>query len=219
MKAPVMNNKQRRFFRLYFGKDERLQGNGTRCYQIVYECADRHSAQVSASRLLNRPEFKAWIDHCQQVAMAEIGVDAGFVKTQAVRIFARAMGDEPVTSTTITTDPETGNERIEHLERYDYDPGTALKALQLVGQHKEVQAFSQVVEHTHTHQLEQRLAARSKIIESSAQQIGSPGPGENAGGGIALPGVEKAKRGCIEQEVIEDREINEEKSASDNRGA
>ncbi len=239
MKAPKMNGQQRRFFRLYFGEDTRLHGNATRCYKVAYGVTDDRSAQVSGSRLLKRPQFAAWIEHKQAEALEEIAVNAAFVKTQAVRVLGRAMGDEPVSTTTITTDDQ-GRERIEHHEHYSYDPSAALKALQLVGQHKEVQAFSQVVEHTHTHQLEQRLAARSKVIEGNAAQVqpilppGSADPArsetlidgetpqflqEMPGEAAQVPGAGDAKRGCIKEDVNEDREINEEKSASENRGA
>jgi hypothetical protein len=97
------------------------------------------------------------------------GINAEFLLRQSKRLYDRAMGDEPVAGeTTIETDPETGQEVVIKTERRDYDPTTARHALQLIGQHKSVQAFSQTVEHNHTHTLENRLAARSKAIEKAA---------------------------------------------------
>jgi hypothetical protein len=97
------------------------------------------------------------------------GINAEYVLRQSIRLYDRAMGDEAIPGeTTIETDPETGQERVTTSECHEYDPATARQALQMIGQHKSVQAFSQTVEHNHTHTLENRLAARSKAIEKAA---------------------------------------------------
>jgi len=79
------------------------------------------------------------------------------------------MGDAPIPGeTTITIDPLTGDEVVQTSQRHEYDPATARQALQLIGQHKAVQAFTVTVEHSHTPRLEARVAARSKLVEGRA---------------------------------------------------
>ena len=231
MKAPPMNAKQRRFFALYFGKDDRLAGNATRCYKAAYGLMDDRSAQVSGSRLLKRPEFAEWLAALEAEAMQELEVNAAFVKSQSVRMLQRAMGDEPTITTTIETQDD-GSEIVRTSERYEYDPTAAHKALQLIGQHKDVQAFTVTVEHTHTHQLEQRLAARSKVIEGQAAQVIAPEPAtspalphsqpvinDDRGEGSHPAQGQDIKRGCIKEDVAADFDNENDDPRSENRGA
>jgi len=168
-----LNGKQEAFVKLYLGKDKNLRGYPVRCYKAAYGQTNDRCAQVSASRLLQNPLIKDLVSKAQARANQKIILDASFVLTESKRLYDRAMGDEPIPGkTTITKDPETGQERVTSTERHEYDPATARQALQMIGQHKSVQAFSVQVEHSHTHILEQRLAARSKVIEASAGQVG-----------------------------------------------
>ena len=167
-----LNAKQRKWLKLYLGKDENLHGNATRCYKAVYGLTDDRSAQVSGSRLLHHPMIKKLITEATERMDKRIVLDAGFVLEQSKRLYDRAMGDEAIPGeAVITVDPETGRERVTVTERRDYDPTTARHALQMIGQHKSVQAFTQTIEHSHTHKLEQRLQARSKVIEGKASRL------------------------------------------------
>jgi phage terminase small subunit len=168
-----LNGKQRAFLKYYLGKDKNLHGYAARCYKAAYGLTDNHSAQVSASRLLHHPIIKELIDEGVARLNEQIVIDAGYVLKESKRLYDRAMGDEAIPGETIIkTDPETGHEIVQATERHEYDPATARQALQMIGQHKNVQAFTQTVEHSHTHRLEQRLAARSKVIEASAGSMG-----------------------------------------------
>ena len=167
-----LNAKQRKWLKLYLGKDENLHGNATRCYKAVYGLTDDRSAQVSGSRLLHHPMIKQLIAEATARMDERIVLDAGFVLEQSKRLYDRAMGDEAIPGEAkITIDPETGRERVTVTERREYDPTTARHALQMIGQHKSVQAFTQTIEHSHTHKLEQRLQARSKVIEGKASRL------------------------------------------------
>lgn len=165
-----LNGRQRQFVRLYNGSTE-IAGNATRCYMAAYGLTNEYSAQRAGSRLLKNPSVKALLDAADRKAREELALDAQFVLEQSYRLYARAMGDDTFDQVTIEADANTGEERIHVHSRRDYDPATARAALQLIGQHKDVQAFTQQVEHTHVHHLEQRLAARSKAIEGRAQVL------------------------------------------------
>lgn len=166
----ALNQRQRLFVKLYLG-DTAIHGNGTRCYMAAY-CTDNvGAAQRSANRLLKNPDVRAIIEAVTAEALEQLQVDATFVLNESLRLYKRAMGDDAVEVVHVETDHETGQERVHVTSRRDYDPATAHKALQAIGQHRDVQAFTQTVEHTHTHVLEQRLAARSKAIEGRATQV------------------------------------------------
>ena len=94
---------------------------------------------------------------------------------QSVKLLNRAMGEEPVITVKHHTD-EKGVDHATITEEQAYDPKHVKAALQLIGQHKDVQAFAITVEHSHTHKLEQRLAARSKVIEGRALNLGADNP-------------------------------------------
>ena len=169
-----LNVRQRQWLKLYTGRNSKLAGNATRCYKAVYGITNERSAQVLGNKLKNHPVIKSLLDDAEKKALAELQIDARYVLEQTVRLYDRAMGDEPVQLVDVRTDPKTGVDTVTVTETRSYDPATAHKALTAIGQHRDVQAFTQTVEHTHTHRLEQRLAARSKAIEGRAQVLDDP---------------------------------------------
>ena len=168
----ALNQRQRTYLKLYLG-DSKIAGNATRCYMAAYSQENVQCAQRSASKLMTNPHIKALIAKVEAAAFEQLQVDAAYVLDQSVRLLDRAMGDESVEVIETHTDAD-GSERVSVTQRRDYDPATAKAALQLIGQHRQVQAFQVTVEHNHTHHLEQRLAARSKLIEGRAQVIDDP---------------------------------------------
>ena len=61
----------------------------------------------------------------------------------------------------------------------------------MIGNHRDISAFTQNIEVSHTHHLEQRLAARSKLIEGSAQVLDAPRPSTvTSQDRVALPGAQ-----------------------------
>ncbi len=192
MPKPKLRKPQHaQFIRLYLGRDPKLHGNATRCYLAVYGDQPIRSAQVSASRLLQREDIQAHIADFEHKALEQAQLDAGYVLAQSRRLFERAMGDEPIDETSVEVDEATGEERVTFRERRDYDPATARAALQLIGQHRDIQAFSQTIEVSHTHHLEQRLAARSKAIEGRATRIPAPSQVDDRAG-RSLPNLAAA---------------------------
>jgi len=171
MATKAMKFRHRQFLKLYLGNTP-IAGNATQCYKAVYgDHITERSAQVSGARLLQLPHIEQAIIQAEQIALDQLAVDAQFVLKENLRLYQRAMGDESFDHVEVDTDPDTGQERVSVTSQRSYDPATAHKALTSIGQHRDVQAFSQVIEHTHTHVLEQRLAARSKLIEGRAQVL------------------------------------------------
>lgn len=180
MATKAMKFRHRQFLKLYLGQTP-IAGNATQCYKAVYgDHVTERSAQVSGARLLQLPHVKDAIEKANAKAIEELAVDAGFVLKESLRLYQRAMGDDSYDHVKVDTDPDTGAERVSVRSERSYDPATAHKALQAIGQHRDVQAFTQTVEHTHTHVLEQRLAARSKMIEGRAAQVLDQLPGDPA---------------------------------------
>ena len=170
--TPRLTQGHRTFLKHYTGRDPSLAWNATRSYMAAYKLSSERSASVGGSRLLQNPLIKVIIAKAHARLDEKIVTDSSFVLEQSRRLYDRAMGDEPVPGdAVITKDPETGEESVHVPEVRQYDPATARQALQLIGQHKAVQAFTVTVEHSHTHVLEQRLAARSKVIEGLAGQV------------------------------------------------
>ena len=161
--------KDREFADLWRGGPDELRGNAAAIYRHMHPKCKPATAETNGPAVLRKTQVKEYLDIKSGELSKKCDVDAEYVLRQSIRLHDRAMGDEPVPGeTTIETNPETGQEVVIKTERRDYDPTTARHALQLIGQHKSVQAFSQTVEHNHTHTLENRLAARSKAIEKAA---------------------------------------------------
>jgi hypothetical protein len=170
--TPRLTQGHRRFIKHYTGRDPALAWNATRSYMAAYKSSNDRSASVGGSRLLQNPLVKVIIEKATARLDEKIVTDASFVLEQSRRLYDCAIGDEPVPGDAIiTVDPDTGAETVTVPQVRQYDPATARQALQLIGQHKSVQAFTVTIEHSHTHVLEQRLAARSKVIEGMAGAI------------------------------------------------
>lgn len=160
-----LNPQQALFVKLYLGRDDRYHGNATRSYIRAFGIESERSAQVSSSRLLKKPHVKAIIDEAKRKAIAQAEADARFVLEQSVHLYDVAMGNKAVEVDVIMPSGET-----RAVEKRDLNLTVAGKALDLIGKHTSVQAFTEVVEHTHTHQLVERLNARTKMIEQRAAQ-------------------------------------------------
>ncbi len=67
-----LSPQQSRFAELYIAGPDDLRGNGTRCYQVSYPTANsKQAACESASRLLRRPQVRAYIAQLREMAAAE----------------------------------------------------------------------------------------------------------------------------------------------------
>ncbi len=67
-----LSPQQSRFAELYIAGPDDLRGNGTRCYQVAYPTAhSKQAACESASRLLRRPQVRAYIAQLREIAAAE----------------------------------------------------------------------------------------------------------------------------------------------------
>ena len=168
MQVKPLNPLQRRFLRLYLGRDERYMGHGTNCYKLVYGIESDRSAQSAASRLLAHPVISREVDKWHKAQSDATIADAGFVLEQSIRLYDRAMGDAPIEVDVI--DEVDGVSTVRTVEKREYSPAIARQALELIGRHTSVQAFQDNVEHTHTHRLEQALANRTKQVERKAEQ-------------------------------------------------
>ena len=73
----------------------------------------------------------------------------GYVLEQSLRLYSRAMGDDSIDLVEVSTDPETQQESVFVRSRTEYDPSTAKATLQLIGNHRDISAFTQTIEHTH----------------------------------------------------------------------
>ena len=165
-----LNAQQQRWWQFYTGRDPELRGNATRSYMRAYGTQNERVAQVGGSRLLHHPVIAPLLEKVEAKAVEAAGIDAQFVLDQSLRLYDTAMGDLPV-SDSVTDVDQHGRETVKQRHTRSYDPRVALKALDLIGNNKHVQAFQQNIEVSHTHYLEERLAAKSKAIEGRAQRI------------------------------------------------
>lgn len=70
--ARSLSPQQARFAELYIAGPDDLRGNGTRCYQVAYPTAhSKRAACESASRLLRRPQVRAYIAQLREMVAAE----------------------------------------------------------------------------------------------------------------------------------------------------
>jgi len=239
IRSTTLNPRQQAFLRFYLGRDPDYRGNATQSYKRAYSVEDDRIAQNGGSRLINHPLIRSKIEQAEQAAIKKAGIDAQFVLDQSLRLYDLAVGDLPV-ETSIKEIDEHGQERTKLRQVRGFDPKAAQQALRMIGDNKHVQAFQQNVEVSHTHYLEQRLAARTKAIEGRAQVVDTrpelanqvealpAGNGGNNGDNAAQVadlsdqshGAALAiKRGSIRADVKKEERAREEKTSSHSEGA
>jgi phage terminase small subunit len=160
-----LSAKDQQFADLYFGGPSDLMGNATACYRQLHPRAKDNTCQVEGSKILSKPMVADYLQARREKLAEVTGVNAEYVLRQAIRLYKRAMGDEPIEIDVVDSSGE-----LKTIERREYNPQVARQALELIGRHTQVQAFKDTVEHSHTHRLEQALALKSKQVEKAATQ-------------------------------------------------
>ena len=158
-----LSAKDRQFADHYFGGAADVRGNATACYHEIHPRAKQRTCEVNGSRKLRQAEVVEYLESMRDKLTETTGINAEYVLRQSIRLYNRAMGDEPIEVDVVTPSGE-----LRTIERREYNPQVAKAALELIGKHTQVQAFRDNVEHTHTHRLEHRLAAKSKAVEKAA---------------------------------------------------
>ncbi|MCP3669818.1 MAG: hypothetical protein GY814_05195 [Gammaproteobacteria bacterium] len=161
--AKKLSAKDQQFADLYFGGPDDVRGNATACYRYLHPRAKDNTCQVEGSKTLSKPIVSDYLQSRRENLTGVTGINAEYVLRQAIRLYKRAMGDEPFEIDLVTPSGE-----IRTSERREYNPQVAKASLELIGKHTQVQAFQDNVEHTHTHQLERALARAHQNIEAKA---------------------------------------------------
>lgn len=105
------------------------------------------TANAAAGRLLSNVSIQARISELKQERIEEVKIDANWVLLNAKRVFDKCMQDEPVLDR--NGDPiMVRTEQGELAAAYRFDSTGANKALDTIGKHVEVQAFSTKIDHT-----------------------------------------------------------------------
>jgi phage terminase small subunit len=158
-----LSAKDQQFADLYFGGPDDVMGNATACYRYLHPRAKDSTCQVEGSKLLSKPMVAEYLQAKREKLTEVTGINAEYVLRQSIRLYNRAMGDEPIEIDVVAPSGE-----LRTIERREYNPQVAKAALELIGRHTQVQAFRDNVEHSHTHRLEQALARKSKEVEKAA---------------------------------------------------
>jgi hypothetical protein len=158
-----LSAKDQQFADHYFGGAADVRGNATACYHEIHPRAKQRTCEVNGSRKLRQAEVREYLGSKREKLTEITGINAEYVLRQSIRLYNRAMGDESIEIDVVASSGE-----LKTIERREYNPAIARQALELIGRHTQVQAFRDTIEHSHTHRLEQRLAAKSKAVEKAA---------------------------------------------------
>jgi hypothetical protein len=165
-----LSRKARRFADSYFGGSSELRGSAKACYKYVHPQCKDSTAATEGPALLRNPHVQGYLDEQGQKISERAEVNAQWVLEQSVRLYKMAAGEIPVIEERIVEKQgENGNTtyETEYVELRKTDLGAAIRALEMIGKHMAVQAFSKKVEVSHTHRLEQALARRGKLVEDA----------------------------------------------------
>jgi hypothetical protein len=159
----ILSAKDQQFADLYYGGPDDMRGNATACYRHLHPKAKDNTCQVEGSKILSKPMVAAYLQTKREKLTEVTGINAEYVLRQSIRLYNRAMGDEPFEIDVVAPSGE-----LKTIERREYNPAIARQALELIGRHTQVQAFRDTIEHSHTHRLEKALARKSKEVEKAA---------------------------------------------------
>lgn len=90
------------------------------------------TARIQACKLLTHPNIEAYIAELKAARSKRTAIDADFVLNSAVEVFNRCMQKEQVTD-------KEGNPTGE----WKFKEAGALKALEIIGKHTDIQAFNE----------------------------------------------------------------------------
>jgi phage terminase small subunit len=144
----ILSAKDQQFADLYYGGPDDMRGNATACYRAIHPRAKQRTCEVNGSRKLRQAEVVEYLESKREELTEATGVNAEYVLRQSIRYLEIAIGDRPT--------PE------------NFNHAGVKAALELIGRHTRVQALKDTIEHSHTYQLEQRLAVKSKAVEKAA---------------------------------------------------
>ncbi|RLA58379.1 MAG: hypothetical protein DRR04_11090, partial [Gammaproteobacteria bacterium] len=135
-------------------------------------CKDS-TAATEGPALLRKPQVQTYLEQQGEKVAERAEINAQWVLEEAVRLYRMAIGEiHAIQERIVEKQYEDGSTYCE-TERYELcntDLRAALRALEMIGKHIAVQAFSQKVEVTHTHHLEQLLAKRASQVEQAANR-------------------------------------------------
>lgn len=106
------------------------------------------NASNMACKLLGRPDVAEAVAKAMEERSKRTKIDQDWVLKQAVEVHNRCMQGAPVLhpdGTPVLIETPVG----EIAPAYRFDSGGALKALEIVGKHVDVQAFRESVDHNH----------------------------------------------------------------------
>lgn len=160
--------KQQSFLGYYLGAEPGLSGNATCSYRTAYGCTTR-SAAVAGQRLLRNVDIQSHIAAFQAELQEKMKITAESVLADAVRLRDLAFGDVGAVEERLVEDKATGEWSVQQFMVRRFNPQAVGKAIELMGRNCVVAAFIEKVDVSHTHLLEERLNARTKLVTAAAE--------------------------------------------------
>jgi len=168
-----LSPKERQFADKFFGGSNQMRGSAKACYKHLHPRCKDSTAETNGPRLLRKAQVREYLDSKAQKLQEETEINAKWVLDQSVRLYRMAIGEIPVIQEQIIEkQDENGNTffETEYFELRKTDLRAAVRALWLIGKHAAIGAFSQKVEVSHTHRLEEILAKRAKRVEGATKR-------------------------------------------------
>jgi len=172
----TISAKDQHFADKYYGGPDNLRGSAKACYKHLHPRCKDSTAATEGPALLRKPQVRAYLEQQGKKITERAEINAQWVLEQSVRLFDRCMGDEAYPVEYTITDKETGEKSTGTYFNRSFNAAGARAALELIGRNTGIAAFSDQIEVSHTHYLEQQLAKRSKLIEGRAQVVTNKPP-------------------------------------------
>jgi len=166
-----LSPKDREFADRYFGGSDDCRGNAARCYRYLYPRCMVSTAETNGPRLLRKAQVQEYLASKARKLREATEINAQWVLEQSIRLYKRCMGDEAYPVEYTITDKDTGERSAKTCAIRSFNAAGARAALELIGRNSGIGAFTEVIEVSHTHYLEEQLAKRSKVIEGRAQVV------------------------------------------------
>ena len=166
-----LSTKDRQFTDFYFGGNDEIRGSAKACYKYLHPRCKDSTAETEGPALLRKPQVREYLDSKARKLREETDINAEWVLEQNLRLYRMAVGEIPVIEERIVEKQDENGKttyETEYVELRKTDLGAAIRALEMIGKHMAVQAFSKKVEVSHTHRLVQALARRGKVVEDAA---------------------------------------------------
>lgn len=150
-------------------------GNAKACYKLTHPKAGDATAETEGPKILRKPQVQEYLGLKLRTIEEDTNINAQWVLEKSVELFETCMGQRTFVETISVDVPETVEDsdvtimtkKTVEIEKKEFNPSSAGKALELIGKNICVNAFADKIDVTGTFDLAAIMAKAQARVEKA----------------------------------------------------